>query len=136
MGSPGQGTFSHRRFLRLVARGSSFATLSGDWCLGRALRLKDGDLYKVHRVGANGAHDRMPSHASFLVQDDVSKAFSAQVVDQPDFQWQYDPPGEVKAPRIYEAHVGMATEEYRVGTYREFADEILPRIAHLGYNVV
>jgi 1,4-alpha-glucan branching enzyme len=30
----------------------------------------------------------------------------------------------------------MATEEYRVGTYREFADEILPRIAHLGYNVV
>jgi hypothetical protein len=54
----------------------------------RALRLKDGDLYKVHRVGANGAHDRMPSHASFLVQDEVSKAFSAQVVDQPDFQWQ------------------------------------------------
>ncbi|MCX8238975.1 MAG: alpha amylase C-terminal domain-containing protein [Akkermansiaceae bacterium] len=98
--------------------------------------LKDGDLYKVHIVGANGAHDRMPSHASFLVQDEVSKAFSAQVVDQPDFQWQYDPPGEVKAPRIYEAHVGMATEEYRVGTYREFADEILPRIARLGYNVV
>ena len=50
--------------------------------------LKDGDLYKVHIVGANGAHDRMPSHASFLVQDEVSKAFSAQVVDQPDFQWQ------------------------------------------------
>ena len=98
--------------------------------------LKDGDLYKVHIVGANGAHDRMPSHASFLVQDEVSKAFSAQVVDQPDFQWQYAPPGEVKAPRIYEAHVGMATEEYRVGTYREFADEILPRIARLGYNVV
>ncbi|MCL4169670.1 UNVERIFIED_CONTAM: hypothetical protein GTU68_021396, partial [Idotea baltica] len=30
----------------------------------------------------------------------------------------------------------MATEENRVGTYREFADEVLPRIARLGYNVV
>ena len=98
--------------------------------------LKDGDLYKVHVIGANGAHDRIPSHAFFLVQDDASKAFSAQVVDQPDFQWKHDPPGEVKAPRIYEAHVGMATEEHRVGTYREFADDILPRIARLGYNVV
>ncbi|KAL0216545.1 hypothetical protein P9112_008729 [Eukaryota sp. TZLM1-RC] len=38
--------------------------------------------------------------------------------------------------RIYEAHVGMATEEYRVGTYREFADNILPHIARYGYNAV
>ncbi|MEW6250285.1 MAG: hypothetical protein AB1716_06540, partial [Planctomycetota bacterium] len=38
--------------------------------------------------------------------------------------------------RIYEAHVGMATEEYRVGTYREFAAQVLPRIAAAGYNAV
>ncbi|MFT6863584.1 MAG: 1,4-alpha-glucan branching enzyme [Akkermansiaceae bacterium] len=98
--------------------------------------LKHGDLYKVHIVGGNGAQDRIPSHARFLVQDEETKLFSGQVWDLPDYQWQHSAPGAVKSPRIYEAHVGMATENLRVGTYREFADDILPRIARLGYNVV
>lgn len=98
--------------------------------------LKHGDLYKIHIVGANGAHDRIPSHARFLVQDEETKLFAAQVQDAPEYQWRNPAPGEVKSPRIYEAHVGMATEEHRVGSYREFADEVLPRIARLGYNVV
>ena len=51
-----------------------------------AKALKHGDLYKIHIIGANGAHDRLPSHARFLVQDEESKAFSAQVIDQPDYQ--------------------------------------------------
>ncbi|MBQ5867445.1 MAG: alpha amylase C-terminal domain-containing protein, partial [Oscillospiraceae bacterium] len=37
---------------------------------------------------------------------------------------------------IYEAHVGMAQEHGRVGTYREFADYTLPRIKEAGYNTV
>jgi len=43
------------------------------------------------------------------------------------------PPSSV---RIYEAHVGMAGEEERVHSYREFADNVLPRVKDLGYNVV
>lgn len=39
-------------------------------------------------------------------------------------------------PLIYEAHVGMATEEERVGTYLEFMRDILPRIKKDGYNTV
>jgi 1,4-alpha-glucan branching enzyme len=58
------------------------------------------------------------------------------------------PPGErhefvhekpkIKPPslRIYEAHVGMSSEEQRCGTYREFADEVLPKVHELGYNCV
>lgn len=38
--------------------------------------------------------------------------------------------------RIYEAHIGMASAEEKVGSYREFADNILPRIKKLGYNCV
>ena len=98
--------------------------------------LKDGDLYKIHIVGANGAHDRIPSHATYVVQDEETKEFSAQVQDSPAYSWQNEAPGAVKTPKIYEAHVGMATEELRVGTYREFADDVLPRLAKLGYNVV
>ena len=38
--------------------------------------------------------------------------------------------------RIYEAHVGMASAEERVGTYVEFARDVLPRVKKLGYNCV
>ncbi len=38
--------------------------------------------------------------------------------------------------RIYEAHVGMASEDGKVGSYNEFRDNVLPRIADLGYNAV
>jgi len=36
--------------------------------------------------------------------------------------------------RIYEAHVGMAQEEGKVGSFKEFEQWTLPRIAKLGYN--
>lgn len=38
--------------------------------------------------------------------------------------------------KIYEAHVGISTPEPRIGTYREFAENVLPRIKKLGYNTV
>ena len=98
--------------------------------------LRHGDLYKVHIEGVNGAHDRIPSHATFVVQDEATKEFSAQVQESSEYFWENAAPEAVKHPKIYEAHVGMATEEFRVGTYREFAEQVLPRIARLGYNVV
>lgn len=48
-------------------------------------------------------------------------------------------PRNLRSPaglRVYEAHVGMASEAPRVGTYREFADHVLPRVHALGYNCV
>ena len=39
-------------------------------------------------------------------------------------------------PLIYEVHLGMAQEEERVGTWQEFTDRILPRIAAAGYNTL
>jgi 1,4-alpha-glucan branching enzyme len=38
--------------------------------------------------------------------------------------------------KIYEAHVGMSSIHGRVAQYREFADQVLPRIVALGYNCV
>jgi 1,4-alpha-glucan branching enzyme len=45
-------------------------------------------------------------------------------------------PPKPDAPRIYEAHVGMSGEEPEVSTYREFADNVLPRIRANNYNTV
>jgi 1,4-alpha-glucan branching enzyme len=37
---------------------------------------------------------------------------------------------------IYEAHIGMATSDEKVGTYREFTLNILPVIIKAGYNTI
>ena len=56
--------------------------------------------------------------------------------DEP-FAWTDDGwKGRGEAPLIYEAHVGMAQEDERVGTYREFTRNVLPRIKADGYNTI
>lgn len=45
-------------------------------------------------------------------------------------------PPRPDAPRIYEAHVGMSSDEPRVASYVEFANDALPRIRASGYNTV
>ena len=53
------------------------------------------------------------------------------------FQWKNaSPTAQAAGLRIYEAHVGMATEEEQVGTFAEFTRDVLPRIAELGYNAI
>ncbi|CAG9861487.1 unnamed protein product [Phyllotreta striolata] len=41
-----------------------------------------------------------------------------------------------KSLRIYECHVGIATQEPTVGSYDNFTDNVLPRIVKLGYNCI
>ena len=43
---------------------------------------------------------------------------------------------EIEGLRIYEAHVGMAQEAEKVGTFAEFTENVLPRIVDLGYNAL
>jgi 1,4-alpha-glucan branching enzyme len=41
--------------------------------------LKHGSMYKLWMVWENGADERLPSHAQRVVQDEVTKVYSAQV---------------------------------------------------------
>lgn len=45
-------------------------------------------------------------------------------------------PTKPKSLKIYECHVGIATQNYEVGTYKNFAENILPRIVRQGYNAI
>jgi 1,4-alpha-glucan branching enzyme len=97
--------------------------------------------YKLHVVAHGQGKDRLPAYLRRAVQDAESKDFSAQLwVPEGPFQWTdktFRVANATKGqPLIYEAHVGMAQEEGRVGTYREFADLILPRIQAEGYNTI
>ncbi len=100
--------------------------------------LSHGDLYRlrVHWHGKSG--DRIPSYARRVVQDPHTGIFNAQVwAPARPYEWQtadFDVP---EGPLyIYEAHVGMAQEAEKTGTYTEFVETVLPRIKKAGYNVI
>ena len=81
--------------------------------------------------------EHIPLFARRVVQDPKTTAFTAEVVDNwKTFNWtdaDFKPEDRVY---IYEAHVGMAQEEGKVGTYREFADYTLPHVKQAGYNTI
>ncbi|MGI4865636.1 MAG: alpha amylase C-terminal domain-containing protein [Janthinobacterium lividum] len=104
-------------------------------------RPSAGSRYKLHVVAHGQGKDRLPAYLRRAVQDEDSKDFSAQLwAPGAPFKWTDQTFRVANAtkgqPLIYEAHVGMAQEEGRVGTYREFADLILPRIQAEGYNTI
>ena len=104
-----------------------------------AAALAHGQLVKLHVVGADGSRrDRIPAFIRRAVQDPQSRDFSGQIWQPAEpYPWRhsFDPRG-LGAPLVYEGHVGMCGEEPRVHSYREFAEQVLPRIAAGGYHAV
>ena len=101
-------------------------------------KLIHQSLYKVHVVSESGAMDRIPAYANRVVQNTETLDFSAQVWNpERSFPWT-DHAFEFDSTNlcIYEAHTGMATEEEKVGSFREFADLRLPYIQAQGYNCI
>ena len=100
--------------------------------------LRHGQFIKLWVEKGSQGFERLPAYATRVVSDPKTHVLCSQVWDPEPFAWtdQGYRDRAPSAPLIYEAHIGMATEELRVGTYREFADLVLPRIQRLGYNTV
>lgn len=99
--------------------------------------LKHGDKVKVHVKSMGIERDRIPLYIHRVVQNKVDHSFDGYIWEPEPYVWNdQDYKTDFENPIIYEAHVGMATEEERIGTYREFADNMLPRIKAQGYNMV
>jgi 1,4-alpha-glucan branching enzyme len=112
---------------------------NGDWeIILPPDALKHGDLFKLSVYWEGGNGERIPSYSNRVVQDDKTKIFSSQVW-QPEKQYKWsekDFTAPDTAPVIYEAHIGMATQEEKTGTYREFTEKVLPLIKKSGYNTI
>ncbi|GAB0098060.1 1,4-alpha-glucan branching enzyme [Sergentomyia squamirostris] len=52
------------------------------------------------------------------------------------YMFRYGRPSKPQSLRVYECHVGIATEECGVGTYKDFGEKIIPRIVKQGYNAI
>lgn len=100
--------------------------------------LKHEDLYKLWINWDNGGGERIPAWCNRVVQDSETHIFSAQVWDPPKaykFKVKNFTP-DTSPLLIYESHVGMSTEEEKVGSYNEFRKNILPRVKESGYNAI
>ena len=102
--------------------------------------MQHGQLYKLLVEWNGGYGERIPSYARRVVQDDNTKIFSAQVWAPAEYKWKHKTikGGKQKEEPlfIYECHIGMAGDAEKVSTYDEFRQNVLPRIANLGYNCI
>ena len=112
---------------------------TGNWELKLSEKaIRHGDLYKMKVKWNGGEGERIPAWCRRVVQDEQTKIFSAQV-------WHPEHPYVMKKKRfkpntgpllIYECHVGMSQDAEKVGSYREFMENVLPRVAEDGYNCI
>ena len=101
--------------------------------------MQHEQFYKLLVEWKGGWGERIPSYANRVVQDEETKIFSAQVwapANLPERKKFKKPRGwkEDQPLFIYECHIGMATEQMKVGSYKEFTQHVLPRVVADGYN--
>ena len=110
---------------------------NGDWEIELPdFVLKNEMLYKLWMVWPFGADERIPAYTQRVVQDDSTKVFCAQVWETEPYDWKSLLPQKPSHPLIYEAHIGMSSQEAKISSYHEFQETVLPRIKALGYNTI
>lgn len=99
--------------------------------------VRHGMHYLLFMEWPGGSGDRIPAYARCVDQDKETGLFAATVwrPEQP-YVFRHASPPAPAAPLIYESHVGMAQEEPKVGSFDEYREKILPKIAASGYNTI
>jgi 1,4-alpha-glucan branching enzyme len=100
--------------------------------------IKHEQRFKLLVRWKNGEGERIPAWIRRVVQDPKTMVFDAQVW-APEIPYHWEVPNYTRSHDdliIYETHPGMATEEFKVGSFNEFTQHILPRIKLAGYNTI
>ena len=117
--------------LKNLGNGSWELFLEGDDALWEGCKVKtivDANLQRTEHI---------PLYARRVVQDPGTITWCAEVTDdRKEFPWTDSGFKGEDTLYIYEAHVGMAQEEGKVGSYYDFAEYVLPRVKKAGYNTI
>ena len=107
----------------------------GAWEISIPGMLPVGSKVKVKLLLPSGETVyRVPSYIMFAVPNERHELDG--VIVQPKYDWKNKAPQLKEAPLIYEAHIGISTEEYKINSYKEFTRDVLPRIKKVGYNTI
>ncbi|PLW60195.1 alpha-amylase family glycosyl hydrolase [Lactococcus lactis] len=107
----------------------------GTWEISIPGMLPVGSKVKVKLLLPSGETVyRVPSYIMFAVPNERHELDG--VIVQPKYDWKNKAPQLKEAPLIYEAHIGISTEDYKINSYKEFTRDVLPRIKKAGYNTI
>ena len=143
-------------YYREWAPGADKLVLTGDFChwdrhaypmekkengvfelfLPGADRLKTGSRVMTVVCRQGEEMERIPLYIHRVEQDPVDHSWCGVIWDAEPFGWTDADFKPQKRLFIYECHIGMAQEEGKLGSYREFTENVLPRIHKLGYNTL
>ena len=143
-------------YYREWAPGAQQMYLTGDFCgwerHAHPMENKGNGVFELFLPGENALQsgqrvmaivvhegqelERIPIYATRVEQDTETFGWSAVIHRMEPFAWTDEDFKPEKKLLIYECHIGMAQEEGKVGTYREFRENVLPRIKDLGYNTI
>ena len=143
-------------YYREWAPGAEKIYLTGDFCgwerYAHPMEKKENGVFELFLPGEdalwNGCTvmavvisggrelERIPLYATRVVQYPVTYGWNGVVHEFEPFAWTDQGFKPAKKLFIYECHIGMAQEEGKVGSYREFRCYTLPRIKALGYNAI
>ena len=94
-------------------------------------KVKISMLYKGERI------ERIPAWIKRATQDlSVSPMYEGVFWNPPKYIFKHPRPARPVNLRIYESHVGISSNQGKVATYKEFTENVLPRIHKLGYNCI
>jgi 1,4-alpha-glucan branching enzyme len=108
---------------------------NGIWELRADGKLPAGSKVKVQLYTKQGEDlYRVPSYALYAVQN--PEYHFDGVIYKPSYEFKNAAPEKPGAPLIYEAHIGISSEDYKINSYNEFREQVLPRVKADGYNTI
>ncbi|XP_071531401.1 1,4-alpha-glucan-branching enzyme isoform X3 [Panulirus ornatus] len=112
------------------------ANADGSCPIKHMARVKVGILTPKDTV-----EDRLCPWATYVLQPPKTEGLAYQQhfwnpPPEEKYSFKHPRPRRPSSLKVYECHVGICSEEPKVGTYLEFAKNVLPRIVKLGYNAI
>ncbi|XP_078494423.1 LOW QUALITY PROTEIN: 1,4-alpha-glucan-branching enzyme-like [Ciona intestinalis] len=95
------------------------------------------ELKIVIETKDNQRIERISPWAKYVVQREANQGFKWRFwnpTSSQRVQFTHTRPNKPDRLRIYEAHIGIASDRCEVSTYRHFTSNVLPRIRDQGYN--
>lgn len=100
-------------------------------------KLLPDQKYKLYLKNAkNEWKYRNSAYSEYQVQNEQTLVYDAVYIDKTDYKWKHPTPILKEKLKIYECHIGMSTEKKGVSTFKDFQNDILPRIHQNGYNAI
>lgn len=100
--------------------------------------IKHGSRVKLSLITAKGeVVDRVPAWIRRAEQDTKSGLFEGIFWNPPNkYHAKHARPQHTGTLKIYESHVGIASPEETISTYKYFTNNMIPYIADCGYNAI